>query len=235
MLQNILDIINSQEISATSSVFKLILSMLLGGIVGFERKSKGQNAGIRTFALISMGATMAMILSVYVLQEYRGGDPGRMAAQVLSGIGFLGAGAIIQMKGSVRGLTTAAGIWIVATIGLAVGIGLYFISFVATGLIILVLVQFENFEHKVNVGGQTRIIRIKVKTILRNFDDYKAMLSKNQIHLINIYVDYDYVEDTTYLNLAVLAKEQTDFVSLFNELGKLHPTLSITLSNQVNI
>lgn len=235
MLQHILDIINSQEISATSSVFKLILSMLLGGIVGFERKSKGQNAGIRTFALISMGATMAMILSVYVLQEYKGGDPGRMAAQVLSGIGFLGAGAIIQMKGSVRGLTTAAGIWIVATIGLAVGIGLYFISFVATGLIILVLVQFENFEHKVNVGGQTRIIRIKVKTILKDFDDYKAMLTKNQIHLINIYVDYDYVEDTTYLNLAVLAKEQTDFVSLFNELGKLNPTLSITLSNQVNI
>ena len=82
-MQNYLDIINSQEITALSSVFKLMLSMLLGAIVGFERKSKGQNAGIRTFALISMGATMAMILSVYVLQEYYGGDPGRMAAQVL--------------------------------------------------------------------------------------------------------------------------------------------------------
>lgn len=234
-MQSFLDIINSQEISATSSVFKLMLSMLLGDIVGFERKSKGQNAGIRTFALISMGATMAMILSVYVLQEYKGGDPGRMAAQVLSGIGFLGAGAIIQMKGSVRGLTTAAGIWIVATIGLAVGIGLYFISFFATGLIILVLVQFERFEHKINVGGQSRIIRIKVSTILKDFSEYTAALTKHQIHLINIYVDYDYVEDTTYLNLAVLAKEQTDFVELFNQLSKLNPTLSITLSNQVNI
>ena len=234
-MQNLLEIINSQEITAVSSVFKLMLSMLLGGIVGFERKSKGQNAGIRTFALISMGATMAMILSVYVLQEYQGGDPGRMAAQVLSGIGFLGAGAIIQMKGSVRGLTTAAGIWIVATIGLAVGIGLYFISFFATGMIILVLIQLEKFEHKANVGGQSRIIRIKVDTILENFSEYKELLTQNQVHLINIYVDYDYVNNTTYLNLAVLAKEHVDFVSLFNRLSRLNPTLSITLSNQVNI
>lgn len=234
-MQNILDIINSQEITAVSSVFKLMLSMLLGGIVGFERKSRGQNAGIRTFALIAMGATMAMILSVYVLQEYRGGDPGRMAAQVLSGIGFLGAGAIIQMKGSVRGLTTAAGIWIVATIGLAVGIGLYFISFFATGMIILVLILLEKFEHKANVGGQSRIIRIKVDTILENFSDYKELLTQNQVHLINIYVDYDYVNNTTYLNLAVLAKEHVNFVSLFNRLSQLNPTLSITLSNQVNI
>ncbi|MDE6265728.1 MAG: MgtC/SapB family protein [Muribaculaceae bacterium] len=234
-MEHLLDIIQSQNITATSSVFKLMLSMLLGGIVGFERKSKGQNAGIRTFALISMGATMAMILSVYVMQEYHGGDPGRMAAQVLSGIGFLGAGAIIQMKGSVRGLTTAAGIWIVATIGLAVGIGLYFISLFATGMIILVLVQFERFEHKINVGGQTRIIRIKVNTILEDFSQYKELLANNHIHLINIYVDYDYVNDTTYLNLAVLAKEQTDFVGLFKKLSDLSPTLSITLSNQVNI
>lgn len=234
-MQNYLDIINSQEITALSSVFKLMLSMLLGAIVGFERKSKGQNAGIRTFALISMGATMAMILSVYVLQEYYGGDPGRMAAQVLSGIGFLGAGAIIQMKGSVRGLTTAAGIWIVATIGLAVGIGLYFISIFATGMIIIVLVQFERFEHKANMGSQTRIIRIKVGTILQDFSAYKRTLGDHHIHLINIYVDYDYVDDTTYLNLAVLAKENTNFVDLFKELSGLNPTLSITLSNQVNI
>ncbi|MBD5191784.1 MAG: MgtC/SapB family protein [Bacteroidales bacterium] len=234
-MEYFLNIINSQEITATSSIFKLMLSMLLGGIVGFERKSKGQNAGIRTFSLISMGATMAMILSVYVMQEYNGGDPGRMAAQVLSGIGFLGAGAIIQMKGSVRGLTTAAGIWIVATIGLAVGIGLYFVSLFATCMIILVLVQFERFEHKVNMGGQTRIIRIKVHTILEDFKAYKELLAQHQIHMINIYVDYDYVEDTTYLNLAVLAKENTDFVGLFKKLSDLSPTLSITLSNQVNI
>ena len=106
----------------------MVLSMLLGAVVGFERKRKGQTAGVRTFSLISMGATLAMLLSIYVPQEYMGlknGDPGRIAAQVITGIGFLGAGAIIQMKGSVRGLTTAAGIWMVAIIGMAVGVGMY--------------------------------------------------------------------------------------------------------------
>ena len=118
----IYDSVNSVEVTAVSSVYKLLLSLLLGCCVGMERKRKGQTAGLRTFALISMGATLAMILSIYVPQEYLGltnGDPGRIAAQVITGIGFLGAGAIIQGKGSVRGLTTAAGIWMVATIGLA--------------------------------------------------------------------------------------------------------------------
>ncbi len=126
--------LNSTEVTTVSSVFKMFMSLILGCIVGLERKRmalgavvgaerkrKGQIAGIRTFALISMGSTLAMILSIYVPQEYmslKNGDPGRIAAQVITGIGFLGAGAIIQMKGSVRGLTTAAGIWIVASVWL---------------------------------------------------------------------------------------------------------------------
>ena len=83
------------KITLASTIFKLLLSLVLGSVVGLERKRKGQSAGIRTFALISMGATLAMIISIYVPQEYMGhtenGDPGRIAAQVLSGIGFLGA------------------------------------------------------------------------------------------------------------------------------------------------
>lgn len=126
--------INSTEITTAGSAYRLVLSMILGAVVGYERKRKGQNAGVRTFSLISMGATLAMIISIYVPQEYLGlknGDPGRIAAQVISGIGFLGAGAIIQMKGSVRGLTTAAGIWMVAIIGMAVGLGMYWLSALA--------------------------------------------------------------------------------------------------------
>lgn len=118
MWQILTDALNAPEVNALNSVFKLLLSMLLGCAVGMERKRKGQIAGLRTFALIAMGATLAMILSIYVPQVYLGlknGDPGRIAAQVITGIGFLGAGAIIQSKGSVRGLTTAASIWIVAT------------------------------------------------------------------------------------------------------------------------
>ena len=132
--QQAYDAVNAVEVTTFSSVYKLLLSLVLGSCVGLERKRKGQTAGLRTFALISMGATLSMILSIYVPQEYLGlknGDPGRIAAQVITGIGFLGAVAIIQGKGSVRGLTTAAGIWMVAAIGLAVGVGLYAVATVA--------------------------------------------------------------------------------------------------------
>ena len=121
----------STEITTFGAIFKLLLSLCLGALIGTERRHKGQAAGMRTFALIAMGATLAMIISIYIPQEYMGlknGDPGRIAAQVISGIGFLGAGAIIQMKGSVRGLTTAAGIWMTACLGLAIGAGMYIIS-----------------------------------------------------------------------------------------------------------
>ncbi len=87
--------INSTEVTLANSVFKLVLSMVLGVLVGVERKRKGQIAGVRTFALISMGACMAMLLSIYVPQVYLGlknGDPGRIAAQVITGVGFLGGG-----------------------------------------------------------------------------------------------------------------------------------------------
>ena len=155
---NLYDEINAVEITTSSAIFKLCVSLILGSMVGMERKRKGQIAGIRTFALISMGATLAMILSIYIPQEYMGlknGDPGRIAAQVITGIGFLGAGAIIQMKGSVRGLTTAAGIWMMATIGMTVGVGLYILSFAATVMVLFILLLLEQIEHRIHVGAET--------------------------------------------------------------------------------
>ncbi|MDE6467851.1 MAG: MgtC/SapB family protein, partial [Muribaculaceae bacterium] len=157
--------------------------MVLGAVVGFERKRKGQTAGVRTFSLIAMGATLAMLLSIYVPQEYMGlknGDPGRIAAQVITGIGFLGAGAIIQMKGSVRGLTTAAGIWMVAIIGMAVGLGLYWLSVVACVLILFILVLLERIERYMSRGAESRIIRIRTGVILKNIDSYREVLRRHR-------------------------------------------------------
>ena len=207
--------INAVEVTTASTVFKLCLSMLLGCCVGVERKRKGQIAGIRTFALISMGATLAMILSIYVPQEYLGlknGDPGRIAAQVITGIGFLGAGAIIQMKGSVRGLTTAASIWMVATIGMSVGVGMYIVSVAATALILVVLLFIEAIERRVHVGWETRIIRIRVHGIVEDIDSYRSTLSAFHISLTNVYAEYDYEAGITRLNLVVLVKSTTEYI-----------------------
>ncbi|MDE6238894.1 MAG: MgtC/SapB family protein [Muribaculaceae bacterium] len=230
--------INSIDVNSINSIFRLILSLLLGSIVGYERKRKGQTAGVRTFSLIAMGATLAMLLSIYIPQEYLGlknGDPGRVAAQVVTGVGFLGAGAIIQMKGSVRGLTTAAGIWMVATIGMAVGVGMYWVSVAATALILFILVQLERIEHRVSLGSESRVIRLTAATIIRDIKPYSDIMKKRRMHLSNFYIEYDMVAGETHLNLIVLVRENTDYLALFQELEAVYPTKNIALTNQLAI
>ena len=105
-MEQLYEMITNHDVTLVGAVVKLVMSFVIGSAIGLERRRKGQVAGMRTFSLICMGATLAMLISIYIPQEYMGlknGDPGRIAAQVISGIGFLGAGAIIQMKGSVKG------------------------------------------------------------------------------------------------------------------------------------
>ena len=230
--------INAVELNTVNAIFRLLMALLLGSVIGLERKRKGQIAGLRTFALISMGACLAMILSIYVPQEYLGlknGDPGRIAAQVITGIGFLGAGAIIQMKGSVRGLTTAAGIWIIATIGMAVGVGMYIVALAATLLVLVVLTAVEMLDYHIKLGNEARTIRMRVSGIVRTMDPYREVLKKYDIHLSRVYVDYEYDSNYTRLNFLVLVEERFDFLDLFHELSAINPTISISLSNQADL
>ena len=238
MADTLIQMAMADDVNIVNAILRMLLSLLLGAIVGIERMIKGQTAGMRTFALIAMGSTLAMLLSIYLPQEFNGlknGDPGRIAAQVVSGVGFLGAGAIIQMKGSVRGLTTAAGIWIVAAIGLAVGIGLYMLAVVATLLILFILVPLEKLEHKVNVGAEIRVINIGVSLVVDDMEPYRKVLKQYGVHLSNVYVDYDYSNQSTVVNLSVRAKESTDYVLLFKALREVYPTTSISLGHQINI
>lgn len=235
-LSQLIEQLNTVDISTGQALFRLCLSMVLGATVGYERKRKGQPAGLRTFSLIAMGATLAMLVSIYVCQEYVGlknGDPGRIAAQVITGIGFLGAGAIIQAKGSVRGLTTAAGIWMASIIGLAVGVGLYVLSIFATLLILFILVQLENIEKKLDMGAESRIIRLKVGAICTDMQPYREALKQHHGSMINSYVEYDYEAQVTRLNLVVLLREHTDYIELFQTLSKVYPTDSISIANQL--
>lgn len=234
-MQSFIEAISAEAPNFLSICFKLVLSMLLGSIVGFERRRRGQTAGVRTFSLISMGSTLAMVLSVYVAQKYSDGDPTRMAAQVISGIGFLGAGAIIQMKGSVRGLTTAAGIWMVSTLGMAVGCGLYLVALVSTGLILFILILLERIEHRVSLRSEARTIRIRVGVILNDIQKYRAILREYNVQLSNFFIEYDFEQHETRLNLVVILRENADYVGLFHAFEKLYPTKTITLANQINI
>ncbi len=131
---------------------RLALAAVLSGLIGYEREVHGRAAGLRTTILVGVGSCLIMIISMYMHTVYSGVadvDPGRIAAQVVSGIGFLGAGTIIRYGASVRGLTTAAGLWAVAGIGLAVGCGFYPAALIATIIIFLVLVALSRFERRI--------------------------------------------------------------------------------------
>lgn len=132
-------------------IFKLTLACILGGLIGLERESLNRPAGLRTYTLVCVGSALAMIVSLDMYFEYYksvNADPGRIAAQVVSGIGFLGAGTIMREGATVRGLTTAAGLWVVACIGLAVGAGMYAPAIATTVLILFILIYFVRIEER---------------------------------------------------------------------------------------
>jgi putative Mg2+ transporter-C (MgtC) family protein len=128
------------------TVKRLCLSALLGGALGFEREWKQKSAGLRTNVLIAMGATLFTVMSID-LSASSGGDATRIAAQIVTGIGFLGAGAIMRTGGSIRGLTTAAMIWVNAAVGVAVGGGEYRVALIATAVTLLVLLTLNPVER----------------------------------------------------------------------------------------
>ncbi len=135
----------------TQVVFRLILATILSGLIGLERETHGRAAGLRTHILVCVGSTLIMLTSMYIFDIYKGVisiDPFRIAAQVISGIGFLGAGAIIRFRASVKGLTTAATLWAAAGIGLAVGCGFYIGAYAVTALALIVLILFRLVERR---------------------------------------------------------------------------------------
>jgi len=138
-------------VSELEVVLRLLLATVLSGLVGFEREVTGRVAGFRTHILVCVGSTLIILTGIHMLAQSGAAnlDPTRMAGQVVSGIGFLGAGTIIQFKDSVRGLTTAASLWAVAGIGLAVGAGFYLGAVVTTAIVLLVLFVFTRLGRRV--------------------------------------------------------------------------------------
>ena len=145
-------------VSDVEVVKRLALALALSGLIGLEREVSGRAAGFRTHILVSVGSALFMLTGLHLFEAYHGlttMDPGRIAAQVVSGIGFLGAGTIIQIRDSVRGLTTAASLWASSGIGLAVGSGFYVGAIGTTLIVLIVLFLFSRVEQMV-VGSKRK-------------------------------------------------------------------------------
>jgi putative Mg2+ transporter-C (MgtC) family protein len=145
-----------------TTLIRLVLALLCGGILGIERGRKKRPAGFRTYMLVCLGAALVMMTNEYICDIYGTGDPARMGAQVISGIGFLGAGTIIVTgHNRVRGLTTAAGLWAAACIGLAIGIGYYSGALIGCFMIFVAMAALHNVDER--VMADTKVLNLYVE------------------------------------------------------------------------
>lgn len=172
-------------ISETQILLRILLGAALGAVIGYERERDNQPAGLRTHMILVIGATLAMVLSVNLGYLFaRPGtpaDPARLAAQVISGIGFLGAGAILRYGYNVKGLTTATSLWTMAIVGMAVGAGYYLIGVVTTALMLVVLGLLNVIEN--------RFVRTSVSRYIAIQADYNKGVVKEIRQLVNEFSD----------------------------------------------
>ena len=165
--------------------FRLLVALLLGGAIGLERQMKQKSAGLRTHMMVAMGSALFMEISIAVprMSGIPTSDPARIAAQIITGIGFLGAGTILHARGFVVGLTTAASIWLAAAIGMGVGAGIYWPPAIATGLGLVVLVTSHALEGK--FGGNERVQRLIVTATAHGVaDQIKQVIAKSDADLL---------------------------------------------------
>ena len=154
---------------------KMILALLCGGAVGIERGRKKRPAGFRTYMLVCLGATLVMMTNDYICQIYGTGDVARMGAQVVNGIGFLGAGTIITTgHNRVKGLTTAAGLWASACIGLAIGSGYYAGAIIGTFMMVVVMVLLHGFDRRLDANTKVLLLYIEFQklSVIRKFNAF---------------------------------------------------------------
>jgi putative Mg2+ transporter-C (MgtC) family protein len=184
------------DLSTAELVVRLVVAGVLGGAIGVERELREREAGLRTHLLVCVGAALFTLVSAYAFRDFRYGlesgitfDPTRVAAQIVTGIGFLGAGAIIRQGLTVRGLTTAAGLWVVAAIGMAAGAGYYVAAFIATAVVLVGLAPLRWLEHWLlgRVRREGGLLEIDLRPgepltpVLRTLEDERARVTRIEL------------------------------------------------------
>src|SRR3989344_1246987 len=154
------------DLSLLELTLRLTAATLLSGIIGIERQLHHKPAGFRTNGLVGLGSAVMTIVGITAAKDMPGVDPTRIASIVVQGIGFLGAGLIIQSSGAVRGLTTAATLWVVAGIGIACGFGMWQVALLAAALVLVLLVIFDPLDAKIDEEGDKKSMSFFRKKII---------------------------------------------------------------------
>ena len=200
----------AREFTYLEAGLRILMAIVLGGMIGMERGLKNRPAGLRTYMLVCLGACIVMLTNQYVYEAFGVGDPVRMGAQVVSGIGFLGAGTIIvTARNQIKGLTTAAGLWASACVGLALGIGLYAVSIMGSVAIFVILTLLHELDFRMRRSTKQVEVYVELK------------------HNVAVGQFLDFVRDRKYepSNLQILLENTSDNGIL---------AFSVTLKGQKN-
>lgn len=218
-----------------TAIGKLLLAVILGGIIGWERETRGRPAGLRTHILVCVGVTLMMVVSENMFEKYKiysddsviRIDPARIAAQVVTGIGFLGAGTIMRFKASVRGLTTAASLWVVAGIGLAIGSNCFIPALITTVIVFFTLFFVPFFEKNVR-RDKYQTLKLCIAGTQSCLEVILEILRKNSMEMQHYGFERDLVKDEILYDISVRFKESIsvskvseDFVRSIKEIRKL--------------
>lgn len=176
-----------RDVNMASIVCRIALAIVVGGILGLERGRKNRPAGMRTYILVCLGATLVMMTNQYVYITYNASDPVRLGAQVINGIGFLGAGTIILTgRNQIKGLTTAAGLWTSACLGLAIGIGFYEAALLGTVAILLTVLGFRRLDNWMRKRSKYMDVYIEYNGNKNTLGDFLLYAKENHFEINNI-------------------------------------------------
>lgn len=204
-------------VSKTQVILRLILSAIIGGLIGMEREVNNRPAGLRTHVLVSVSSALIMLVSIdgfYDMETgLRVGDPARLASQVVSGIGFLGAGTIIKTGSNIKGLTTAASLWACAGVGLAIGNGYYLGGLLTAGIVLFTLISLGSFERKISKAKYKKLAIIstnrsgligEIGTLLGRYD-----MSIKDIYIVDSEIEDD--EENIFMEIHFMIKVRKNF------------------------
>ncbi|MBO4370234.1 MAG: MgtC/SapB family protein [Paludibacteraceae bacterium] len=222
------------DLEISTICLRLLLAWLLGIAIGFERQRKREGAGIRTFSLIAISCCAGMCLSIWIPQNYAdlpNGDPGRIAAQIITGVGFLGAGCILRSKASVQGMTTAATVWTTAIIGMLAGASLIIPAIVLTLLTLFALIIVSKYEKKADLTGEIKILTLHFNQLEIDKDLLTKIIARHNLHVISENIQKDYSNSESIYDFKVQVSPSSNYEKFFDELQSVNGLKNVSLSN----
>ena len=230
------DILHYIQIENADILLRIIFSIILGSIIGLERELTNKSAGLRTQIMVCLGSCLFTILSIYgfstAVTLYPLGDPSRVAAQIITGIGFIGAGTVLRQGLTVTGLTTASTLWIVAAIGMACGCGKLNIAIVSTILAVAILVLIRILEMKIMPKNLKHLRKIKISFICK-YDEYNEVYKK-LVDLFPEIIDYNHKTvdedgDMLKINAKVFSTEKSPVIHIYRKLEDMKNLQSVSV------